>query len=68
MNIEEIIQKREELEKKLNFALATFEKKSVIKDIRLEILENQKLCPHISDKYSWEFVDGVCPYCGRKIY
>ncbi len=68
MNIDDIIQRREELENKLNLALATFEKKSVIRDIHLEILQNQEQCPHISDKYNWKFVDGLCPYCGRKIY
>ena len=68
MSIDEIIQKHEELNKKLNFALATFEKKDTIKEIRLQIIENQNQCPHISDKYSWEFVDGKCPYCGREIF
>lgn len=67
MNMNEIIQKREELDNQLNIALSTMEKKDTIQKIRLEILKNQRQCPHYSTEYNWVVVDGVCPYCGFKL-
>lgn len=64
MNIDDIIQNREELNTRLRMALATMERKSTIQEIRKEIIHNQQQCPHFSDKYNWAIVDGVCPYCG----
>lgn len=63
MNIDIIIQRRKQLENDLRFALATMERKTTIEEIRHEIIENQKICPHYSEKYNWANT-GVCPYCG----
>ena len=67
MNIEEIITKREQLNYQLRVALTTMERKDTIAEIRREIIENQKNCPHFSAEYNWAVVDGVCPYCGQKL-
>ena len=68
MSIDEVIMRRNELNHALNIALATMEKKDTIQELKKEILENQKTCPHISSKYNWAIVNGICPYCGKKIY
>lgn len=62
--IDDIIQKHEELNKRLQIALATMERSNKIFEIKKEIIENQKQCPHFSDKYNWAVVDSICPYCG----
>ena len=63
MNIDEIIKNRENLERKLRVALSTMERSDEIKKIRREIIDNQKHCPHFSEKYNWTIANGVCPYC-----
>ena len=67
MNIEEIIKNRERLDKELRFALSTMERKDTIAKIRLDILKNQKTCPHFDNKYNWAVVDRICPYCGFQL-
>lgn len=67
MNIDDIIVRREQLDYQLRVALTTMERKNTIAEIRKEIIENQKSCPHFSTKYNWTVVDGVCPYCGQKL-
>lgn len=62
-----IIQKHEKLEKQLIAALSTMERKDNIAKIRLEILQNQRECPHYSTKYNWVEVEGKCPYCGVQL-
>lgn len=64
--IEEIIETKEKLNQRLYQALATMERKDTIREIRLEIINNQKECPHFSD-YNWAIIDGICPYCGFSI-
>lgn len=41
------------------------ELKEDIPHIRQEIEKNQTECPHISSRYNWSRLDGVCPYCGK---
>lgn len=64
MNIDEIIKTRERLNNELRSVLSTMEYKDTIRKIRLEIIDNQKHCPHFSNKYNWAIVDDTCPYCG----
>ena len=67
MNIDEIISRRAELDMKLKSALSTRELKNTISEIKDEMAENQMRCPHISTRYNWSVIDGVCPYCGKKV-
>ena len=67
MNIDTIIKKHNILERELQLALATMERKDRIKEIRTEILENQSKCPHFDHNYNWTIVDEHCPYCGKKL-
>lgn len=67
MNIDTIIQNHDRLEHDLRKALTTMERKSVIYDIRKQILANQDKCPHYS-QYNWAVVDGICPYCGKQLF
>lgn len=64
MNIDEIIKNHEYLNAQLKIALSTMERKDDVQKIRVAIKENQKNCPHISNKYDWAVIDGRCPYCG----
>ena len=64
MNIDEIISRHEELDRELRIALSTMERSDKIKHIRTQIIENQKQCPHFSNKYNWTIAYGCCPYCG----
>ena len=64
MNMEEIINTREKLDRELRVALATMERSDAIYDIRKKIIENQRKCPHFSTEYNWAIVDEKCPYCG----
>ena len=67
MNIETIISTRERLACDLKVALSTMEMSDKVKEIRRQIEENQNACPHFSDKFQWTWVDGHCPYCGKKV-
>lgn len=67
MNIEDIIKCHEQLNNQLKNALITMERKDDIKEIRSAIIENQKKCPHYSNKYNWAIIDEKCPYCGMKL-
>lgn len=64
MNINDIITTREELDNQLKMALSTMERKDTIQKIRLDILKNQRRCPHFSNQYNWAIIDDTCPYCG----
>ena len=64
MTIDEIIHRHEELEHELKSSLAKMERSDRILEIRKQILENQKQCPHFSNKYNWTVAYGKCPYCG----
>lgn len=67
MNIEEIITNRNRLDNELRQALSTMERKDTIAKIRLDIIKNQRACPHFDNNYNWAVIDGVCPYCGFKL-
>lgn len=67
MTMEEIIATHEDLDRKLQIALATMERKSDIEKLRVQIIENQKQCPHFDNNYNWMPVDDRCPYCGKKL-
>ena len=64
MNIDDIIQTREQLNRELRMALSTMESKDTIEKIKLAMIDNQKHCPHASTKYNWEITNNTCPYCG----
>ena len=67
VNIDDIIERHESLERQLKFALSSFEKKEAVKQLRQEIINNQKQCPHLSDKYNWTVASNRCPYCGAQL-
>lgn len=64
MTIDNIIQTRQRLDAELQMALSTMERKDTVRKIRLEIMENQKKCPHFDNNYNWAIVEDICPYCG----
>lgn len=65
MTIEEIMKTRKLLDFELAKALTTMERKDTIYELRMRILENQRACPHFSEKYNFAEEDGKCPYCGK---
>jgi len=67
IDIDIIMAHRANLDAQLKAALSTMDLKTNIFEIREAIKENQKICPHFSDKYNFTVVDGICPYCGAKI-
>lgn len=67
MNIEEVIQTKERIQRELNIALASMEKKDTIKQLRNEMKQNQARCPHYSPIFQWTWANNVCPYCGKKV-
>ena len=67
MNMNEIIHKHEELERRLKIALSTMERKATINEIHKEIINLQKQCPHFSAEHNFAIVDGECPYCGKQL-
>ena len=67
MNIEEIMNRKTQLDYELQLALSTMEKKDVIFKIKHKIAENQSMCPHFDEKYNLTQVGNVCPYCGKKM-
>ena len=67
MNIDNIIEAHNRLERELQIALATMERKDTIREIREAILEIQNKCPHFDHNYNWEIVDDKCPYCGKRL-
>ena len=67
MNMDQIIQKHEELSYKLRVALSTMERKTTINEIHKELIELQRQCPHFSLEHNFEIIDGECPYCGKQL-
>ena len=65
MNIEDIINRREELNRRLAQALATMDRKDTVKQIYQEIKENQERCPH-DIQFGLSENEGECIYCGKK--
>jgi len=43
------------------------EKKDAIFEIKKQIEENQKQCPHYDNKFNLTWVNDNCPYCGKHI-
>lgn len=67
MNMNEIIHKHKELERRLIIAVSTMERKTTINEIYQELIGLQKLCPHFSAEHNFAIIDDKCPYCGKKI-
>lgn len=67
MTIDEIISARERIERRLNFALATMERKETIRELREQLIHIQDECPHHSPDYNWTWTDETCPYCHKKV-
>lgn len=67
MKMEDIISRHEKLSRDLTMALSTMERKSTIAEIYKELREIQNICPHFSNEYNYEIVEGYCPYCGKKL-
>lgn len=67
MNMNEIINKHEELKRRLIIAVSTMERKSTINEIHKELIDLQKQCPHFSLEHSFAIIDGECPYCGKQL-
>ena len=68
MNMEEIMRKRADIERRLWTALSTMERKSTIGEIRLELINLQSQCPHFSIEHNFAIIDGKCPYCGMVLF
>lgn len=68
MNIDEIIRKHADIERRLMFALSTMERKSTINEIHEELIALQEQCPHFSLEHNYAILDGKCPYCGRVLF
>lgn len=66
MNINNIIKTKQILEKNLQYALSTMEKKETIYEIQNKIKENQARCPHFDNNYILDWINNTCPYCGKK--
>lgn len=67
MNMNEIIRKHEELERRLIVAVSTMERKSTISEIYVELIDLQRQCPHFSAEHNFAIIDGECPYCGKQL-
>lgn len=67
MNIDIIIQRQQKLKEQLKIAASTMEYSDQIIKIRQQLIDNQKHCPHFSNKYNWTIVNNICPYCGGVI-
>lgn len=63
----EILIKKKEIENRLAYSLSTMEKKETIRELREELHELQKVCPHLDKELNFELEKGNCPYCGGKI-
>lgn len=67
MNMDEIIRKHAELERRLIIAVSTMERKSTINEIYTELINLQRQCPHFSAEHNFAIIDGECPYCGKQL-
>lgn len=67
MTMDEIIAKKEELDKRLKLAASTMTYKEDIRDVLQKINTLQSLCPHFSAQHNFVMVDDRCPYCGKKM-
>ena len=67
MNINEIIRKHAELERRLIIAVSTMERKSTINEIHKELIDLQRQCPHFSAEHNFAIIEGECPYCGKQL-
>lgn len=65
MDMNTIKNSYEDLSRELRRALSTMEKTDRVINIRQQILDLQKLCPHDNGNYDFSHSD-ECPYCGKK--
>jgi len=65
-DIDQIIDTKNKLNRELQVALSSMEKKNDVKDIREKIRLNQAHCPHYSKKYNFTWDGNTCPYCGQE--
>lgn len=65
MNTNEIMNKYQELSKKLFVALSTMERKDTIFELKNEIASLQKDCPHNGTNFSLQ--NGCCCFCGKRL-
>lgn len=68
MNVANIIKQREVISRQLTFALSTMDKKDTIKELREQLIDLQKQCPHFDSNFNWTIIDDECPYCGKVIF
>ena len=67
MTIDDIISNHIRLNNELHSALSTMEKTDRIFEIRRQLIDLQNQCPHTSEVYNLQPIDGhICPYCGKK--
>lgn len=67
MTGKEIYEASHQLQRDLLIALETFERKDNIQRLREQLVQYQNACPHYDEELNWNYVEGHCPYCGRKI-
>ena len=63
--IDDIMAEKERLDRLLQLAVATMERKETLNEIRAQMRVNQARCPHFSHKYNYTWVGDTCPYCGK---
>ena len=67
MTGKEILNKKNDLMRQLNFSLSTMEKKDDIHILRKELNILIQQCPHYDAELNFALIEGICPYCGGKI-
>lgn len=68
MTGKEIFEQKEKLNSRLNSLLSVMAYTDQIKEIREELKELSRKCPHTDANFILEVKNGRCPYCGGKIY
>lgn len=63
----EILAKREQLDTKMKELLSTMTLTEEVKQVRKELKNLSKECPHSDEFCNFAIIDGVCPYCGGKV-
>ena len=67
MTGKEILNKKNDLMRQLNFCLSTMEKKDDVRNLRKELKNLTQQCPHHDSELNFALIEGTCPYCGGKI-
>lgn len=68
MTGKEIFERKEKLNNRLNSLLSIMAFTDEIKEIREELKELPRECPHMDTNFILEVKNGKCPYCGGKVY